>query len=132
VQDHRSVSSVADDTSFRVALTTFLKSFGFNASGLGRVEDSPRAPEFKSAACILTNIQRTCQTGTNQKLHLGIMRPDVSVSMIKARSEATLLAPARKGGAHRLLHNPSQLTCWSAALKRRSMCGEADHGITNV
>jgi FixJ family two-component response regulator len=106
VQDPHSVSIVDDDDSLRVALTTFLRSFGFIASGFGSVEDFLRAPEFLSATCIVTDIQLPGQSGIDLKLLLGITRPDVPVIMITARSEAALLASARSSGAYCLLQKP--------------------------
>lgn len=106
MQDLRSVSIVDDDASLRIALTTFLRSFGYNASGFGSVEDFETAPEYQSAACVVTDIQLPGQSGIDLKRNLGLTRPDVPVIMITARSESALLASARSSGAYCLLQKP--------------------------
>ena len=106
MQDHRSVSIIDDDASLRIALTTFLRSFGYAASGFGSVEEFEIAPEYQSAACVVTDIQLPGQSGIDLKRHLGRARPDVPVIMITARSESALLASARSSGAYCLLQKP--------------------------
>ncbi len=106
MQDPRSVSIVDDDASLRVALTTFLRSFGYAVSGFGSVEEFMLAPEYQSAACIVTDIQLPGQSGIDLKRRLGVARPDVPVIMITARSEPALLASARGSGAWCLLQKP--------------------------
>jgi FixJ family two-component response regulator len=106
VQDPRSVSIVDDDDSLRRALTTFLRSFGYRASGFGSVEEFLLAPEYLSAACVVTDIQLPGQSGIDLKRHLTTTRPDVPVIMITARSESALLASARSSGAYCLLQKP--------------------------
>lgn len=102
----RSVSIVDDDASLRLALTTFLRSFGYKASSFGSVEEFLLAPEFLTAACIVTDIQLPGQSGIDLKRRLGLARPGVPVIMITARTEAALLAGARTSGAYCLLHKP--------------------------
>jgi FixJ family two-component response regulator len=106
VQDPRSVSIVDDDASLRMALTTFLRSFGYAASGFGSVEEFVRAPEYLSAACVVTDIHLPGQSGIELMRQLGIARPDLPVIVITARSEPALLASARSGGAWCLLQKP--------------------------
>jgi FixJ family two-component response regulator len=106
VQAPRSVSIVDDDDSLRLALTTFLRSFGYKTSGFGSVEEFVLAPEYLSAACIVTDIQLPGQSGIDLKLHLRTARPDVPVIMITARSEIALLENARASGAYCLLQKP--------------------------
>ena len=106
MQDLRSVSIVDDDASLRNALTTFLRSFGYKTSGFASVEEFETAPEYLSAACVVTDIQLPGLSGIDLKRHLGIRRPDVPVIMITARSESALLASARSSGAYCLLQKP--------------------------
>lgn len=123
MQDLRSVSIVDDDASLRVALTNFLRSFGLAASGFGSVEEFEQAPEFLTAACIVTDIQLPGQSGIDLKRHLRIARPDVPVIMITARSEPALLESARASGAWCLLQKPfagdALVRCIEAALDGR-------------
>jgi FixJ family two-component response regulator len=106
VQYLRSVSIVDDDASLRVALTTFLRAFGFLTSGFASVEEFEMAPEYKNAACVVTDIQLPGKSGIDLKRDLGLTRPDVPVIMITARTETALLASARGSGAHCLLQKP--------------------------
>lgn len=123
MQDPRSVSIVDDDDSLRLALTAFLRSFGFAASGFGSVEEFEQVPEYLSAACVVTDIQLPGQSGIDLKRHLQIARPDVPVIMITARSEPALLASARNSGAWCLLQKPfagdALVRCIEAALDGR-------------
>jgi FixJ family two-component response regulator len=123
VQDPRSVSIVDDDASLRVALTTFLRAFGFLASGFASVEEFETAPEYRNAACVVTDIQLPGKSGIDLKLHLGLTRPEVPVIMITARTETALLASARGSGAYCLLQKPFSgdvlVRCIEGALDRR-------------
>lgn len=123
MQDPRSVSIVDDDASLRVALTTFLRSFGYAVSGFGSVEEFMLAPEYQSAACIVTDIHLPGQSGIDLTRRLGVARPDLPVIMITARSEPALLASARSSGARCLLQKPFAgdvlVRCIEAALDAR-------------
>lgn len=124
VQAPCSVAIVDDDASLRAALTGFLRSFGYNASGFASVEAFVLAPEYRSAACIVTDIQLPGKSGIDLKRHLGLTRPDVPVIMITARSEPALLASARGSGAWCLLQKPFAgdvlVRCIEAALDGRA------------
>jgi FixJ family two-component response regulator len=106
VRAPRSVAIVDDDPSLRAALTGFLRSFGYAASGFASVEAFVLAPEYLTAACVVTDIHLPGQSGIDLTRRLGIARPDVPVIMITARSEPALLASARGSGAWCLLHKP--------------------------
>jgi FixJ family two-component response regulator len=106
MQDPCSVSIVDDDFSLRMALTAFLRSFGYAASGFGSVEEFMRAPEYLSAACVVTDIHLSGQSGIDLMLQLGIVRPDLPVIVITARSEPALLASVHCVGAWCLLQKP--------------------------
>jgi FixJ family two-component response regulator len=106
VQDFRSVSIADDDALFRVALITFMRAFEFKANGFGSVEEFETAPEYLSAACVVTYIRLPLQSGIDLKRHPGRTRSDVPVITITAPSESALLAIARSNGAKYQLQKP--------------------------
>lgn len=122
-----SVSIVDDDDSLRLALTTFLRSYGYVASGFASAEAFVLAPEFQTAACLITDIQLPGRSGIELKRQMGQQRPDVPVIMITARTEAAILASARDSGAYCLLHKPfagdALVRCIEGALDGRPATG---------
>lgn len=102
------IAVIEDDESVRVAVSSLVRSLGYDARGFVSVEDFLTSDAVAGAACIITDIQMPGMSGIDLKRHLTANGNAVPVIMITARAEPDLEPQALASGAACFLRKPFQ------------------------
>jgi FixJ family two-component response regulator len=118
------VSIVDDDAAVRTATQTFVRSLGYKATVFASAEDFLKAPECKTADCLIADIQMPGMSGFDLHRELARQRPNLPIIFISAFPEEQVRQQAMAGGATCLLSKPFDgdmlIACIEKALAAKS------------
>lgn len=111
------IAVIEDDASVRVAVSSLVRSFGYDARGFESAEDFLASDAVDGTACIITDIQMPGMSGIDLKRHLTANGNAVPVIMITAQAEPDLEPQALASGAACFLRKPFEAEALIACLR---------------
>jgi FixJ family two-component response regulator len=119
--DARRVSIVDDDESVRVALTSLLRSVGFDVYVFARAEDFLHSDYRHDTACLILDVRMPGMSGLELQRQLAATDCRIPIIFITAHDDEATRAQALQSGAAAFLSKPfgeeALLTAVYAALK---------------
>jgi FixJ family two-component response regulator len=112
------ISVIDDDESLRTALVSLIRSLDLQARSFDSAEEFLKAGEWRSFACIISDIQMPGMSGIDLKRHLVAQDVQTPVIMITAHAEPGLKERALASGAFGFLKKPFDANVLFECLER--------------
>ncbi|MBN3968777.1 response regulator [Pseudomonas gregormendelii] len=100
------ISIVDDDKSGRIALSSLMRSLGYESHLFSCAEDFLASTERNVTDCLITDVQMPGMSGLDLQRELCNHSPDVPIIFITAHPEESVRQRAKAGGAVCFLSKP--------------------------
>ena len=100
------VSIVDDDESIRAAMSSLVRSLGYESCVFWSAEEFLTSPRLHDASCLITDVQMPGMSGLELQDELAVRRPDMPVILITALPEERIRKRAEAAGAAAFLSKP--------------------------
>ena len=115
------ISIVDDDQSVRAAMSSLVRSLGYQSRVFRSAEEFLTSPELNDTSCVITDVQMPGMNGMDLQDALSKRRPHMPVILITAFPEERLRKRAETGGAVAFFSKPvdshALIECLQAALR---------------
>jgi len=115
------VSIVDDDESVRTAMSSLLRSLGYEACIFASAEAFLSSPRLCDTSCLIVDVQMPGMTGLDLQAELNARRPGLPVIFITGRPEERLRRRAEAAGAVGFFSKPVDgsmiISCLDGALR---------------
>ena len=100
------VSIVDDDESVRAAMSSLVRSLGYNSCVFRSAEEFLTSPRLRDTSCLIADVQMPGMSGLELQDELAIRRPDMPVIFITAFPEERIRKRAEAAGAVAFFSKP--------------------------
>jgi len=115
------VSIVDDDESVRAAMSSLVRSLGYESCAFCSAEAFLTSPRLHDASCLITDVQMQGMSGLELQGELAVRRPDMPVILITAFPEERIRKRAEAAGAVAFFSKPvdghALIGCLDATLR---------------
>jgi CheY-like chemotaxis protein len=115
------VSIVDDDEPVRAAMSSLVRSLGYESCAFCSAEAFLTSPRLHDASCLITDVQMQGMSGLELQGELAVRRPDMPVILITAFPEERIRKRAEAAGAVAFFSKPvdghALIGCLDATLK---------------
>ena len=115
------VSIVDDDESVRAAMSSLVRSLGYESCAFCSAEEFLTSPRLHDASCLITDVQMQGMSGLELQGELAVRRPDMPVILITAFAEERIRKRAEAAGAVAFFSKPvdshALIECLDATLR---------------
>jgi CheY-like chemotaxis protein len=116
------ISIVDDDESVRAAMSSLVRSLGYESCVYCSAEEFLTSPRLREASCLIADVQMQGMSGLELQQELARRRPDMPVIIITAFPEERVRKRAKDAGAIAFFSKPvdshALIGCLDAALRR--------------
>jgi|SRR5262245_53322243 len=116
------IAIVDDDESFRIAMATLMRSFGFGASSFASAEEFLESPQLGETSCVISDVQMPGISGLELQSRLASDNRQTPIIFITAFPDPRIRERALAGGAIGFLTKPfdgqALIQCVDRALNR--------------
>jgi FixJ family two-component response regulator len=100
------ISIVDDDESVQAAMSSLVRSVGYESCVFGSAEEFLTSPRLHDTSCLIADVQMAGMTGLELQDELAVRRPDLPVILITALPEERIRKRAEEAGAAAFLSKP--------------------------
>jgi FixJ family two-component response regulator len=115
------ISIVDDDDSVRAAMSSLVRSLGYESCVFWSAEEFLTSPRLQDASCLISDVQMPGMSGLELQDELAVRRPDMPVILITAVPEERIRKRAEAAGAVAFFSKPvdghALIECLDAALR---------------
>jgi FixJ family two-component response regulator len=118
------ISIVDDDESVRAAMSSLVRSLGYQSRLFCSAEEFLTSPQLNDTSCVIADVQMPGMSGMELQNALAIRRPHIPVIFITAFPEERIRKRAEAAGAVAFFSKPvdgqALIECLDAALRSSS------------
>jgi len=115
------ISIVDDDESVRAAMSSLVRSLGYESCVFWSAEEFLTSPRLNVTSCLIADVQMPGMSGLELQDELAVRRPDMPVIVITAYPEERFRKRAEAAGAVAFFSKPvdshALIECLDAALR---------------
>jgi FixJ family two-component response regulator len=100
------ISIVDDDESVRAAMSSLVRSLGYETCVFCSAEEFLTSPRLHDTSCLVADVQMTGMSGLELQDELVVRRPDMPVILITALPEEQIRKRAEAAGAFAFFSKP--------------------------
>jgi FixJ family two-component response regulator len=116
------ISIVDDDESVRAAMSSLVRSLGYQSCVFCSAEEFLTSPQLNDTSCVVADVQMPGMSGMELQDALAVRRPHIPVIFITAFPEERIRKRAEAAGAVAFFSKPvdghALIECLDAALRR--------------
>jgi FixJ family two-component response regulator len=116
------ISIVDDDESVRAAMSSLVRSLGYQSCVFCSAEEFLTSPQLNDTSCVVADVQMPGMSGMELQNALAVRRPHIPVIFITAFPEERIRKRAEAAGAVAFFSKPvdghALIECLDAALRR--------------